>query len=205
MAGGFIWGVVVGAGSAALALASAVPVESWSAQADSTQAWIEQNLGHSVWLFGIVLIAFIAQLARLQAALQRTAVNVRDIARWDQLLDVWIQVFIGIGVVWTAVGMRSALQAALGDPSEALTDTAGNVLRKLVDGGILLALSTTIVGAVGGYAMRLAKTICVGAQLQAFYHGQEQADVSALREAAERIEARLSLAPRAQTVPRSLS
>ena len=95
------------------------------------------------------------------------------------------------GVIWTAVGMRSALQSALGDPDGALTDTASNVLRKLVDGGILLALTTTIVGGVGGYLMRLGKTVLVGAGLQDFYEETNRREMRELITATERIEAHL--------------
>ena len=107
----------------------------------------------------------------------------------DQLLDVWIHLFVGIGVIWTAVGMRSALQTALGDPGEALADTAGSVLQKLVDGGILLALTTTIVGGVGSYLMRLGKTMIVGAHLNSFYDSYNRRQMSELLELTQRIEA----------------
>ena len=118
--------------------------------------------------------------------------DLRVVVKLDQLSDVWINLFVGIGVIWTAVGMRSALQAALGDPGDALSDSAGSVLHKLVDGGILLALTTTIVGGVGGYLMRLVKTMVVGARLQTFYSGVSRADLRELVGLSERIEARLA-------------
>ena len=114
------------------------------------------------------------------------------------MLDVWTQVFIGIGVIWTAVGMRSALQSALGDPGAALTDDANAVLRRLVDGGILLALTTTIVGAVGGYIMRVIKTACVGAALQGYFEALERQELRALVDATQRIEAHLHQLPPVQ-------
>lgn len=112
----------------------------------------------------------------------------RTVVELDQLTDVWIHLFIGIGVIWTAVGMRAALQLTLADPEHTLSDSAGTVLQKLVDGGILLALSTTIVGAVGGYLMRLGKTLYIGAELHEFYQDQRQADVRALLGSLQRIE-----------------
>ena len=39
----------------------------------------------------------------------------------------------------------------------------------MVDGGILVALSTTIFGGIGGYVMRVVKTIVVGAPLKRYY------------------------------------
>ena len=74
----------------------------------------------------------------------------------------------------------------------ALSGSAGTVLHKLVDGGILLALTTTIVGGVGGYVMRLVKTMVVGARLQTFYSGVSRADLRELVGLGERIEARLA-------------
>jgi hypothetical protein len=106
----------------------------------------------------------------------------------DQLTDVWIHSFIGIGVIWTAVGMRGALQLALADPDHALADSAGSVLKKLVDGGILLALTTTIVGAVGGYLLRLGKTLYAGAALHEFYERLQRRDNLELLAAVRRIE-----------------
>ena len=111
-----------------------------------------------------------------------------NIARLDQLTDVWTQVFVGIGVIWTAIGMRNALQYALGDSDAALAESADHVLRKLVDGGILLALSTTILGAIGGYVMRLVKTAGIGAELHDHYRQLEQQDLKALLQATNRIE-----------------
>ena len=72
-----------------------------------------------------------------------------------------------------------------------VVDSADTVLRKLVDGGILLALTTTIVGGVGGYLMRLGKTVLLGSRLQALFEQQQRSDVQALVAATERIESRL--------------
>ena len=152
------------------------------------------NLGHSLGLFSVVAVLFGIKLQRLLSLLEELPDPIepnRHIVALDQMLDVWTQVFIGIGVVWTAVGMRSALQTALGDPNAALNDDADAVLRRLVDGGILLALTTTIVGAVGGYIMRVIKTACVGAALQGYYEGLERQEIRTLVAATNRIEAHL--------------
>ncbi|NIP15190.1 MAG: hypothetical protein GWM88_10910 [Pseudomonadales bacterium] len=153
--------------------------------------WLQLNLGHSAWLFALVLTLYAANLLRLSRLLAGGP-DLKVVVKLDQLSDVWINLFVGIGVIWTAVGMRSALQAALGDPGGALSDSAGSVLHKLVDGGILLALTTTIVGGVGGYLMRLVKTMVVGARLQTFYAGVSRADLRELVGLGERIEARLA-------------
>ena len=189
---GFGWGAGTGVTLALLALLIAEPasVSTAVSSRESLGSWLNANLGHSIWLFTIVFILYVINLRRLNKLI-KTDSQLRDVVELDQLLDVWIHLFVGIGVIWTAVGMRSALQSALGDPGGALTDTASNVLRKLVDGGILLALTTTIVGGVGGYLMRLGKTILVGAGLQDFYEEMNRREMRQLISTAERIESRL--------------
>lgn len=192
---GFFGGSVLGALLTVVALKlNAVPLQALPAV---DTEWVQVNLGSSVWLFGVVLVLYVLNLTRLQRLLEEdpaTADRVlsRDIVSLDQLSDVWIHLFVGIGVIWTAVGMRSALQSALADPGNALTDTAGNVLRDLVDGGILLALTTTIVGAIGGYLMRLGKTLLVGPSLQAHYEAAQAEPMQALLDSAQRIESALA-------------
>ena len=195
---GFGWGFAIGVTIALVALLQTSSTEATNQQALDVTQWLSLNLGHSVGLFAIVAVLFAIKLIRLMRLLQDLPEPVqpnRDIVALDQMLDVWTQVFIGIGVIWTAVGMRSALQTALGDPGAALTDDADAVLRRLVDGGILLALTTTIVGAVGGYLMRLIKTACAGAALQSYFEALDRQELRALLHAAERIEAHLQQAP----------
>jgi hypothetical protein len=48
------------------------------------------------------------------------------------------------------------------------------VLQRLVEGGILTALTTTIVGGVGGYVMRVIKSSLLGTRLSKFYEAKEQ-------------------------------
>ena len=79
-------------------------------------------------------------------------VDIRRSIRWqlDHLTDIWTTLFFGTGDIWTAIGMRSALIFALGDRDVALQDGAFAMLERMIDGGILLALSTTIFGGIGG-------------------------------------------------------
>ncbi len=186
---GFLPGVGVGAVLALAGLVLVMPLTA-SGGRDALAAWIGLNLGHSAWLFAAVLALFTMHLLRLRRLLDLDP-EVRAVVELDQLTDVWIHVFIGIGVIWTAVGMRAALQVALADPTHAVTESAGSMLAKLVDGGILLALSTTIVGAVGGYLMRLAKTVYAGAALHAFYQGLDRAGQQELLAAVQRLEGML--------------
>ena len=188
---GFGWGAGTGIVLTLLALLIVSPPDpSLASSRESLGAWLDANLGHSVWLFALILTVFLMNLTRLNRLLNDSPnPGFTEVVELDQLLDVWIHLFVGIGVIWTAVGMRSALQAALGDPGEALVDSAGSVLQKLVDGGILLALTTTIVGGVGSYLMRLSKAMTVGARLNAFYESHSRQDMSELIEVTRRLEA----------------
>lgn len=184
---GFLAGIGVGGAAAVAVVGLADPVAAGD--------WVVRNLGHSVWAFGAVLVFWIRGLLRLEGRLAVPADAEEEAGRvvmqLDQLTDVWISVFIGIGVIWTAIGMRGALQATLGDPDAALQGSAGSVLASLVDGGILLALTTTIVGAVGGYLMRLIKTLWLGPALHRFHEGRQGREVRALLDAVRRIETRI--------------
>jgi hypothetical protein len=152
-------------------------------------SWLALNLGHSAWLFCAVFVFYLANLKRLNDLLARNRIF-KEIVSLDQLSDIWIHLFIGIGVVWTAVGMRSALETTLAAP-EALAEGAGDVLARLVEGGILLALTTTIVGAIGGYLMRLFKTMWLGAELTEFYRQEDRREMFATLAHLSRIEMHL--------------
>lgn len=188
--GGFLPGLGLGALVALAAVALVDPSAVSGNDGGRLVAWIGANLGHSSWLFTLVLVLFVVHLLRLRRLLEDGG-DPRAVVELDQLTDVWIHVFIGIGIIWTAVGMRSALQLALADPDSALADSAGSVLQKMVDGGILLALSTTIVGAVGGYLLRLGKTLYTGAALHEFYQTLQHDDLRELLAAVQRLESSL--------------
>ncbi|MEH6626500.1 MAG: hypothetical protein V7739_08645 [Motiliproteus sp.] len=130
--------------------------------------WTYHNLGLSLLPFTLTLMLFAITLKRLRKRIEQQH-SVSDVAQLDSLCDLWTGLFFGIGVIWTAIGMRSALIHALGEPETTAAEGAFNLLRRLVDGGILIALSTTIFGGVGGYLMRVTKTCVVGNQLRQFY------------------------------------
>lgn len=152
--------------------------------------WAYTNLGYSIPVFAALLLAYFVTLGRLQNALdQKKAIN--EIVQLDHLTDIWTTLFFGAGVIWTAIGMRSALIFALSDRDMALQQGAFAMLERLVDGGILLALSTTIFGGVGGYVMRVYKTITLGSRLQQQYDAAARADTSEMRASLLRIETHL--------------
>ena len=153
-------------------------------------SWAYSNLGSSIPVFAGLLAAFFLTLSRLRAQLDAGA-GVERIVQLDHLADTWTTLFFGTGVIWTAIGMRSALIFALGDRDAAMSEGAFAMLERMIDGGILLALSTTIFGGIGGYLMRVYKTITVGVELQQCYDRAARADTSEMRQSLERIERHL--------------
>jgi len=168
------------------------------------QEWLEWayvNLGSSIPVFAILLLAYFVSLHRLHAQLDGDAKTNR-IVQLDHLTDIWTTLFFGTGVIWTAIGMRGALIFALGDPESTVTEGAFAILERMVNGGILLALSTTIFGGAGGYLMRVYKTLTLGAKLQQHYDRAARADTSEMRDSLYRIERRLgNAAASRQRVP----
>ena len=141
-------------------------------------------------LFALLLLAFVVTLGRLRRHLAEDS-PVEKIVQLDHLVDIWTTLFFGTGVIWTAIGMRSALIFALGDPDATVQAGAFAVLQRLVDGGILLALSTTIFGGIGGYLMRVYKSISLGSVLQQRYDRAARVDTSSMKDTLHRIEAHL--------------
>jgi len=153
--------------------------------------WTYTNLGSSIPVFAILLLAFFFSLRRLRSYLENDR-PINEIVQLDHLTDIWTTLFFGTGVIWTAIGMRSALIFALGDPDSTIQQGAFAVLERMVDGGILLALSTTIFGGIGGYLMRVFKSISLGATLQQHYDRAARVDTSSMRESLQRIEQHLT-------------
>ena len=152
--------------------------------------WAYVNLGSSIPVFAALLLAYLLTLGRLRRRIDQEAA-VEKIVQLDHLADTWTTLFFGAGVIWTAIGMRSALIFALGDREAALSQGAFAMLERMIDGGILLALSTTIVGGIGGYLMRVWKTVTLGAELQQQYDRAARADTSEMRASLGRIERHL--------------
>ncbi len=155
--------------------------------------WAWHNLGLSLPVFALVLLLFVRGLGRLVSALERDA-PIDEVAQLEHLTDTWTSLFFGVGVIWTAIGLRQALIFALGNPEASMAAGAFEMLRRLVDGGILIALSTTIFGGIGGYLMRVVKTLSVGAALRRYYGQVMMAPTRELAAAVQRIEARLHTA-----------
>ena len=138
--------------------------------------WCHENLGFSIVPFSMIAAGYLFYLLKLLRLLkQETTVSAREICAVEEKIDLLITIFFGIGVIWTAIGMRNALLVSLGsmDAETAARKGAFSILTQLVDGGILLSLSTTIVGGIGGYFMRMIKAWTAGPQLNAFFEGEQ--------------------------------
>ena len=157
-------------------------------------AWTYDNLRLSVIPFCLTFLFYTGSLLRLKRFLGNQHVSVEKIAQIDHLVDIWINLFFGIGVIWTAVGMRGALLEGLGDLNAQSAAKLGafSILQRLVDGGILLALSTTIFGAVGGYLLRIVKLQAVGTQVKAYYNRLAEQQTEGVHSTLRSIDARLS-------------
>jgi hypothetical protein len=188
-----VLGTLIG-GSASLYVLSRIGVIHFSDTVISSPGewlhWAYTNLGSSIPVFAVLLLAYFVTLGRLRNALENSR-PINQIVQLDHLTDIWTTLFFGTGVIWTAIGMRSALIFALGDRDTALQQGAFAMLERMIDGGILLALSTTIFGGAGGYVMRVYKTILLGTQLQQHYDTAARADTSEMRESLQRIEKHL--------------
>jgi hypothetical protein len=189
-----VFGSAIGAGAILYVLARSELVTFSTQQLPEVGnwlTWIYSNLGSSIPVFAILLVAFFLSLRRLRAHLEEDR-PINEIVQLDHLTDMWTTLFFGTGVIWTAIGMRGALLFALADPDTTIQQGAFAVLERMVDGGILLALSTTIVGGVGGYLMRVFKSVSLGAALQQKYDRAARIDTSSMRESLQRIEKHLT-------------
>jgi hypothetical protein len=155
--------------------------------------WTYENLRLSVIPFSLTFLLYCGSLWRLKRYLKDPHVTVEKISQTEHLVDIWINLFFGIGVIWTAIGMRGALLEGLGDLNAQSAAKLGafSILQRLVDGGILLALSTTIFGAVGGYLLRLVKSLAVGNQIRAYYKRLTEQQVESVNCILQSIDDRL--------------
>ena len=155
--------------------------------------WTYENLRLSVIPFSLTFLLYCGSLWRLKRYLKDPNVTVEKISQTEHLVDIWINLFFGIGVIWTAIGMRGALLEGLGDlnAQSAVKLGAFSILQRLVDGGILLALSTTIFGAVGGYLLRLVKSLAAGNQIRAYYKRLAEQQVESVNCILQSIDQRL--------------
>lgn len=156
--------------------------------------WCHENLGFSIVPFSMIAVGYLFYLCKLLRLLKReTMFSAREVCAVEEKIDLLITIFFGIGVIWTAIGMRNALLVSLGnmDAQTAARKGAFSILTQLVDGGILLSLSTTIVGGMGGYFMRMVKAWTAGPQLNAFFEDEQLIQHQELLDRLDRVAALL--------------
>lgn len=136
--------------------------------------WININLGYSAPLFLILTALGWSYVHRLKDVLVKAHTSPACIAHLEQRIDLIVALLFGVGVLYTAVGLRAALVEAIDTPSG---ESASDMLTALVNGGILSAMTSTIVGGVLGYGLRMFKLFRVGHALDAYYAEQEEQSV----------------------------
>ena len=161
-------------------------------------------LGYSILFFIPTLFGYFIFFGLLQKSLSghhHENGRLIDIRFYSGGMDMFISLFFGIGVLFTAWGLSNALVTALAglNKEEAGRLGAWGILKRLVDNGILIALWTTIVGGGGGYLLRLFKYISLGRALDRISFQVQEAEKSvffsaleSIRVHVERIEARMT-------------
>jgi len=127
---------------------------------------IWSTLGTSIVFFFLDLCLYLYSLTKIKTALLNK--DIENSSYWYRMNDLSINIFLGIGVIYTAIGMQSALTSSIGYLTQETAKEIGawGVLNRLVRGGIIMALTTTIVGGVGGYTMKLIRHISLGRLLE---------------------------------------
>ncbi len=139
--------------------------------------WCYENLGLSLIPFGLVFILYCFYLKQMIRLLDDPENSIpEDVSTIEDKVTLLVNIFFGIGVIWTAIGMRNSLISALGgmDAETAAEKGAFYILTQLVEGGILIALSTTIFGGIGGYLLRVVKSWMIGPKLSKYYEQLDQ-------------------------------
>jgi len=156
--------------------------------------WIQQNLGWSVAPFGFVLVWFVYLINNAIGLFRSENVDEIALRICEGRINLMISLFFGIGVIWTAIGMKDALLYALGDldPESAASLGAWFVLERLVRGGILVALSTTIVGGVGGYLMSICRDVFLAPHFHRYEYKCEENYDNKLNEKLEQMTTSLA-------------
>ena len=149
-------------------LFSVLLTDSWGGQfpksAHGVTNWLVLNLGYSAPLFCVALLFVIHSMACLLEELGKDKCCSSRTFHLEHRVDIGISLLFGIGVLFTAIGIRDALTTAIN--GEAAAINGGEVLALLVNGGILSAMTTTVVGGALGYSLRVIKVLATGEKLE---------------------------------------
>jgi hypothetical protein len=136
----------------------------FSQSAQHITHWLALNLGYSAPLFCVALLFVIHSMACLQEELGKENCSSSRTFHLEHRVDIGISLLFGVGVLFTAIGIRDALTAAI--YGEVAAKNGGEVLALLVNGGILSAMTTTVVGGALGYSFRVIKVLVMGEKLE---------------------------------------
>ena len=149
-------------------LFSVLLTDAWVGQlpksAQGLTNWLALNLGYSAPLFCVALLFVVHSMACLLEELGKDKCCSSRTFHLEHRVDIGISLLFGIGVLFTAIGIRDALTAAI--DGEAAATNGGEVLALLVNGGILNAMTTTVVGGALGYSLRVIKVLATGEKLE---------------------------------------
>ena len=149
-------------------LFSVLLTDAWVGQlpksAQGLTNWLALNLGYSAPLFCVALLFVIHSMACLLEELGKDKCCSSRTFHLEHRVDIGISLLFGIGVLFTAIGIRDALTTAI--DGEAAAINGGEVLALLVNGGILSAMTTTVVGGALGYSLRVIKVLATGEKLE---------------------------------------
>ncbi len=129
-------------------------------------AFFIHHLRLSIIPFTILAVFYFIVILKMRSKVRSQDIAISELTFLDRLLNVIISSFFGVGIIWTAIGMETALMNALdgmtapGSPGSDIS--ALGLLDKLVNGGLLLALSTTVFGGACGYLLRIFKIMYIG-------------------------------------------
>jgi hypothetical protein len=122
------------------------------------------HLKLSLLPFSCLFVLYVFLIGKIRLMLRRGQTALAEMSYYDRMLNTTISTFFGVGVIWTAIGMETALMQAL-DGAKPTTEgalSAWGILDSLVNGGLLVALSTTVFGGACGYLLRLLKIVLIG-------------------------------------------
>ena len=149
-------------------LFSVLLTDAWVGQlpksAQGLTNWLALNLGYSAPLFCVALLFVVHSMACLLEELGKDKCCSSRTFHLEHRVDIGISLLFGIGVLFTAIGIRDALTTAI--DGEAAATNGGEVLALLVNGGILSAMTTTVVGGALGYSLRVIKVLATGEKLE---------------------------------------
>ena len=149
-------------------LFSVLLTDAWVGQlpksAQGLTNWLALNLGYSAPLFCVALLFVVHSMACLLEELGKDKCCSSRTFHLEHRVDIGISLLFGIGVLFTAIGIRDALTTAI--DGEAAAINGGEVLALLVNGGILSAMTTTVVGGALGYSLRVIKVLATGEKLE---------------------------------------